>query len=157
MPFKHRMPEILTVHLGARSYPVQLGANLRVEVKALVGSLRAAGRKVAVLTDENLRGRQGETLRDLFADAPMLVLPPGEETKSLTSLGHVLDFLAEQRIDRAYRVKHRHGHESHREINTAEENGRHRHPAQPRRIAVTGSVKGGIGGVNGQADGRGET
>ena len=101
MPFKHRMPEILTVHLGERSYPIQLGANLRAEVKALVGSLRTAGRKVAVLTDENLRGRQGETLRDLFADAPMLVLPPGEETKSLTSLGHVLDFLAEQRIDRA--------------------------------------------------------
>jgi 3-dehydroquinate synthase len=30
----------------------------------------------------------------------VLVLPPGEETKSLESLGRVLDFLAEQRLDR---------------------------------------------------------
>jgi 3-dehydroquinate synthase len=100
MPFKHRMPEILTVHLGERSYPIQLGANLRADVRALVGSLREAGRKVAVLTDGNLRVRQGETLRDMFADSPMLVLPPGEKTKSLASLGRALDFLAELRIDR---------------------------------------------------------
>ncbi len=100
MPFKHRMPEILTVHLGERSYPIQWGVNLRAEVRALVGSLGEAGRKVAVLTDGNLRVRQGETLRDMFTDSPMLVLPPGEETKSLASLGRVLDFLAEQRIDR---------------------------------------------------------
>lgn len=100
MPFKHRMPEILTVHLGARSYAIQLGANLRAEVRAQVGILRAAGRKIAVLTDSHLRARQGEMLRDMFADSPIMVLPPGEEAKSLESLGRVLDFLAEQRLDR---------------------------------------------------------
>jgi len=39
-------------------------------------------------------------LGDLFGDAPRLVLDPGESTKSLEALGRVLDFMAEQRLDR---------------------------------------------------------
>jgi 3-dehydroquinate synthase len=36
----------------------------------------------------------------MASGAPALVLPPGESTKSLESLGRVLDFLAENRLDR---------------------------------------------------------
>jgi 3-dehydroquinate synthase len=69
-------------------------------VRALVDSLREGGRGLAALTDTNLILRQADILRDMFADSPMLVVPPGEETKSLASLGRALDFLAEQQIDR---------------------------------------------------------
>jgi 3-dehydroquinate synthase len=100
MPFKHRMPETLPVRLGERSYAIQLGADLRTEVRAQVGLLQGAGRAVAVLTDTNVKVRQEETVRAMFGDAPMLVLPPGEDTKSLESLGRVLDFLADRRLDR---------------------------------------------------------
>jgi 3-dehydroquinate synthase len=94
------MPETLTVHLGERSHAIQFGPSLGTEVRAQLGVLRGAGRKIAVLTDDNIKTRQRETLRKIFDDTPMLVLPPGEETKSLKSLGRVLDFLAEQRLDR---------------------------------------------------------
>lgn len=101
MPFKHRMPETLPVRLGERSYAIQFGADLRAELRARVQALQDAGRTVAVLTDANVLARQGAAVQAMCGDAPMLVLPPGEETKSLESLGRVLDFLAEQRLDRA--------------------------------------------------------
>jgi 3-dehydroquinate synthase len=36
----------------------------------------------------------------MFGDAPRLVVPPGEATKSIAELGRVLEFLAGQRLDR---------------------------------------------------------
>jgi 3-dehydroquinate synthase len=100
MSFKHRMPETLPVQLGERSYTIEFGADLQAEVQAQVGLLRGAGRAVAVLTDANVQARQEESVRAMFGDTPMLVLPPGEGTKSLESLGRVLDFLADRRLDR---------------------------------------------------------
>ena len=48
------MVESLTVNLGARSYPIRFGADLSADVRGEVARLTAAGRRVAVLTDENL-------------------------------------------------------------------------------------------------------
>ncbi|CAM2968825.1 3-dehydroquinate synthase [Rariglobus hedericola] len=94
------MIESLTVNLGARSYPIQFGVNAAAAVRAEVDALITAGRKVVVVTDRNLANAQRDTLETMFGGQPMLVLEPGEETKSLTELGRVLDFLAEHRIDR---------------------------------------------------------
>ncbi len=94
------MVESLTVHLGERSYPINFGANVAPAVRAEVNALVAAGRKVAVVTDRNLARTQRDALHAMFGEQPMLVLEPGEETKSLTELGRVLDFLAEHRVDR---------------------------------------------------------
>ncbi|MET0263580.1 MAG: 3-dehydroquinate synthase [Rariglobus sp.] len=94
------MVESLTVNLGERSYPIHFGADVASAVRAEVDALVAAGRKVAVVTDRNLANSQGATLAAMFGDNPTLVLAPGEETKSLTDLGRVLDFLAEHRVDR---------------------------------------------------------
>ncbi len=94
------MLESLTVNLGDRSYPIHFGSNVAPLVRAEVNSLVAAGRKVAVVTDRNLARSQRDALYAMFGEQPMLVLEPGEETKSLTELGRVLDFLAEHRIDR---------------------------------------------------------
>ena len=94
------MIESLRVNLGERSYSLHFGRELtglvRTEVDALVGS----GRKAVVVTDRNVAAHQADGLRAMFGEAPTLVLEAGEETKSLREYGRVLDFLAEQRVDR---------------------------------------------------------
>ncbi len=94
------MSETLTVNLAERSYPIHFGADVAPAVLAEVAALLAAGRKVVVVTDRNLARSQRDALHAMFGEQPMLVLEPGEETKSLTELGRVLDFLAEHRVDR---------------------------------------------------------
>jgi len=94
------MAEMLTVQLADRSYPIHFAADLRQEVRAALEALGRSGRKVAVVTDSNIATQQKRALEEMAAGAPTLVLPPGESTKSLESLGRVLDFLAGQRLDR---------------------------------------------------------
>lgn len=94
------MIENLTVNLGDRGYPIRFGADVASAVRAKIDELAAAGRKVAVVTDRNLARSQRDALHAMFGEQPMLVLEPGEETKSLGEFGRVLDFLAEHRIDR---------------------------------------------------------
>jgi 3-dehydroquinate synthase len=100
LPFNPFMAESLTVNLGERSYPIHFGANLSERIRADVVAIEGAGRKVAVVTDRNLAERQAALLTACFGNAPVLILPAGEETKSLTELGTVLDFLAGHRLDR---------------------------------------------------------
>ena len=76
------------------------GGHLTSEVGTHVQTQRDAGRKVTVLTDTNVAKKQADTLNTMFGDAPILTLPPGEKAKSLRCLGRVLDFLAEQGLDR---------------------------------------------------------
>lgn len=100
LTFNPLMVQSLNVKLGERSYPIHFGAEVASAVRAEVDALVAAGRKVAVVTDRNLASNQGAALSAMFGEQPKLILAPGEETKSLTDLGRVLDFLAEHRIDR---------------------------------------------------------
>ena len=62
--------------------------------------LAAAGRRTALLTDAGVARAQDRLLRRAFAGVPRLVLPAGETTKSLASYARVLNFLAEQQLDR---------------------------------------------------------
>jgi len=94
------MSETLTVNLGERSYPIHFASDVAPVVRAEVSALIAAGRKAAVVTDRNLARSQRDALHAMFGEQPTLVLEPGEETKSLTDFGRVLDFLAEHRVDR---------------------------------------------------------
>ncbi len=94
------MVETLKVNLGARSYPIHFGEDLAADVRAEVGRLTAAGRKVAVLTDTNFSRLHAGGLQAMFGDAPVLAVEPGEGTKSLAGLGRALDFLAAQKLDR---------------------------------------------------------
>jgi 3-dehydroquinate synthase len=94
------MSENLTVNLGDRSYSIRFGADLRSEVKSEVERIVASGRKVAVLTDANVLRAQGSNWNGVFGPAGTYVVAPGEEAKSLSGLGEVLDFLAEQKLDR---------------------------------------------------------
>ena len=95
------MPEELVVHLAERSYPIVFGRNVVSAVRAKVNALRAEHRRVVALTDRNVVRHLSPELTGMFDDAPVLTCEPGESTKSLAELGRVLDFLAEQKIDRS--------------------------------------------------------
>lgn len=58
------------------------------------------GRRSVVLTDRGVAEAAGGLLDDVFGGVARLVLEAGEGTKSLTSYGKVLDFLARERVDR---------------------------------------------------------
>jgi 3-dehydroquinate synthase len=95
------MPDTLNVNLGERSYSIQFAQDLTPEVRSLVGELKASLRRIAVITDRNVATVQAATLEKLFGDAPTLIVPSGEESKSLSELGRALDFLAAQGLDRS--------------------------------------------------------
>src|SRR5580698_4220883 len=95
------MPDTLQVHLGDRSYPILFAEDLTAEVRALVAELAGASRRMAVITDRNVATIQASTLKSLFADAPTLIVPSGEESKSVGEFGRALDFLAANGLDRS--------------------------------------------------------
>ena len=95
------MPDVLTVSLAERTYPIFFGDDLGVQIRAKAAELASAGRRIAVVTDRNVQGGHGAALEALFGAAPTWALAPGEESKSLAELGRILDFLAEMRLDRA--------------------------------------------------------
>jgi 3-dehydroquinate synthase len=90
----------LTVKLEERSYPIRFGHNLNTEVRTVLQQVQAKGARVVVLTDKQVQGALQSALREMFDDAPVLAVEPGEGSKSVTTLGRVLEFLAEQRLDR---------------------------------------------------------
>ena len=55
---------------------------------------------MALITDANLAATQGAALDAIAGDAPRLVLPAGEGTKSVRELARIWDFLATHRLDR---------------------------------------------------------
>lgn len=101
MSFMAHMSESLSVNLGERAYSISIGSDLRSVIRAQIDELRKGGRKVAVLTDRTIANCQAGVLAAMVGDAPMLVVAPGEETKSVVELGRVLEFLAAQGLDRS--------------------------------------------------------
>jgi 3-dehydroquinate synthase len=95
------MAETLTVALGERSYPIHFGSDLRAQVRGEVDRLLQAGRRVAVLTDANVRRSQGAALEAMAGDAAVLAVEPGESAKSIEGFSRVLDFLAQAKVDRS--------------------------------------------------------
>jgi len=90
----------LTVNLGERSYAISFGENLSDAIRHAVERFTANGRRVAVLTDTNFATLQAGALAAMFGPTPVLTVAAGEGTKSLEGLGQVLDFLAQQKLDR---------------------------------------------------------
>ncbi|MDB6093043.1 MAG: aroB [Verrucomicrobia bacterium] len=94
------MADALTVQLGERSYPITFGSDLARSIREQISGLVRTGKKVVVLTDQTVARMQGAAIEMLAAGAPILRVDAGEETKSLGALGQVLDFLAENQVDR---------------------------------------------------------
>lgn len=57
-----------------------------------------------IITDENVFSAQQSAFNDVFQGVPHLVLPAGEQAKSLDALARVYDFFAEQKLNRAATV-----------------------------------------------------
>ena len=94
------MGATLTVKLQERSYPIHFAAGAAARLRAEVQALDAEGRRGVLLTDTGVARAQARLLDRAFAGVPRLVLPAGEQTKSLASYARVLDFLARQQLDR---------------------------------------------------------
>ena len=92
----------LTVALGARSYPVMIGAGLIDGCRELAEL--AAGRQVAVVTNDVVAplygARLASWLRPASAELIEIVLPDGEIHKDWPSLERVFDALLAARFDR---------------------------------------------------------
>jgi 3-dehydroquinate synthase len=92
----------VTVELGERSYPIQVGNGLLDRNPALLAL--AQGRSVAVVSDTTVDRLFGDRLAALLQPAVhqllRITLQPGEATKSWASLDRVFNELLAHRFDR---------------------------------------------------------
>ena len=96
--------ELLEVGLGERSYEIVIGRGLTAVLCAAIGELRENNCPVASVVDAGLARSQSTFLEKALGDLPKLELAPGENTKSLETLGRIWDFLAENGMDRTGRL-----------------------------------------------------
>ena len=93
----------IEVGLGDRAYPVLIGPGLLGQAGQLIQPLLRRAR-TAVVTDETVADLHGQTLAASLAEAgieaPLLVLPPGEETKSFGHLAALSGRLLDLKLDR---------------------------------------------------------
>jgi 3-dehydroquinate synthase len=99
-----RLRDIIHLELGARSYDIQVRRGLLQDVGIELTRLRCSG-KVGVVTDRNLAAHYlkpvARVLKASGYNVVPIVLPPGERTKTLRSIGTVMDALVEARFERS--------------------------------------------------------
>lgn len=97
------LPETLNVALGDRSYDIRIGPGLLANAGTEIAPLLAR-KRVAVITDETVAGLHLGALRAGLAaegvDAPAIILPPGEATKSMRYFEETLSQLLDLKIAR---------------------------------------------------------
>ncbi len=100
---KTNRPLCIDVALGARSYPIYIGANLLQNAHIYIKPV-LKGRRVAIICDEQVAPlylaelRAG--LRACAAHIDEIILPVGEEQKSFSTLEKVLGILLEKNYSR---------------------------------------------------------
>lgn len=91
------------VGLGKRAYRIEIGTGLLAEAGAHLSPLLKRP-FVAVVTDAHVAAAHGEALTAGLDAAglrsEMVVLPPGESTKSMARLGEVVDRLLAMKVER---------------------------------------------------------
>jgi 3-dehydroquinate synthase len=91
------------VALGERSYDIVIEAGLLGRLADHWLRLKVKG-KVAVVTDRHVARHYGtsvvRTLSKIGADPLLIVLPPGERSKTLGTIQRILDALAKHRFER---------------------------------------------------------
>ncbi len=99
-----RLRETIHLELGARSYDIHIGRGLLKEIGVELTRLRCAG-KVGVVTDRNLAAHYLKPVTRVLKAAGYtvvpIVLPPGERTKTLRSIGTVMNALVNARFERS--------------------------------------------------------
>lgn len=94
----------VSVGLGERSYDILIGDNLLSDAAHHLAPF-IKGRRIAIITDENVMGLHGETLEQSLSghdeEPAWIVLPAGEEQKSFETLQFVLDCLFQEDMSRS--------------------------------------------------------
>lgn len=95
--------QIVPVTLGERSYDIVLHPGLLATVGDRISCI-ATSPKIGVVTDRHVASRylQGvlRSLRKAGYDPTPMILPPGERTKTLGTIGKILDTLAKHKFER---------------------------------------------------------
>jgi 3-dehydroquinate synthase len=82
------------------TYPIHIGHGILQEISSIIKTLSPSPTAIAIITDHNL----SHILPNLTALIPttphIITLPPGEPTKSLQELPHILSTLAAAHLDR---------------------------------------------------------
>lgn len=96
--------QTVTVNLGQRSYPIQIGAGLLSRVGEAMKAQGMAGRVGIVsnpqVADLYLEEAQ-DSLREAGYETAAVLIPEGEPHKDTESLGRIYDALVERRFDRS--------------------------------------------------------
>lgn len=94
---------VINVALADRSYDIHIGRGLLATIGGEAARI-APGANVAIVTDENVDKAVGERARDSLRQAGLkvetIVLPPGETTKSWSSIKTVCEALLAAKIER---------------------------------------------------------
>lgn len=97
------MTEVVTVELGARSYPIVIGAGLLAEAGRRIAELRP-GARCAIVTDDNVEAAHGAALRAGMTAAGVdhvtLTISPGEASKSFATYERVVGGILDARLER---------------------------------------------------------
>ena len=90
--------ETLYVNLGSQSYPIHIGADLLTNLPAFLGSAESW----VVMTDETVHGLYGQVLMESWNHSKVhtILLPQGEDAKSLTTVEAVLDRMLDLGVTR---------------------------------------------------------
>jgi len=90
----------LTVDLGERSYPIHIGQNLLGRADLVVPHVR--GTQVMIVSNETVAPLYLDTARKAFADFTVeaVILPDGEQYKTLETVDRIYDALLRARFDR---------------------------------------------------------
>ncbi|MDQ8197826.1 3-dehydroquinate synthase [Pelagicoccus enzymogenes] len=88
------------VETSLSSYPIHVGRSLGSKLLGEIEELMAKGARIAAVTDSNVRMAQAAWFDSLGDRVPVLTVPAGETSKSVSQFGEVLDFLAASKLDR---------------------------------------------------------
>ena len=94
------MMQTLNVDLGDRSYPIYIGEGLLSQAKLLRQHIH--GNQVLVVSNETIAPIYLDSIRQSLGDLHYseLILPDGEQYKSLEVLGKIFDRLLEENHNR---------------------------------------------------------
>jgi len=93
--------KILNVELADKSYPIYIGSNL-LSSKSLLSD-HIQGKQVMIVTNTSIAPLYLEKLKDALSDfnVESVILPDGEEFKTLETLNKVFDALLKAKFDRS--------------------------------------------------------
>ncbi len=101
--FDNPASSTVPVALAGRSYDILIGRNLLPRTGGALAAL-APGARAAIVTDENVASRHLPALEGSLKSAGItsisMILKPGEATKNWSDLGHVVDRILAEKLER---------------------------------------------------------